>query len=287
MSVSKPIPYPPNTRARGWRFELDPEQVQQSDTWALALPEARPWLLMLWMVAWQQVPCGSMPADDDVIAAKLGMPAKLFAKHKRVLLRGWWLAEDGRLYHDTITERVSDMLKRKEGERKRKADYRAKMEAQRKAEASPQCPEMSRGTDAGQTRERPGKDDTGTGTGTGTGLIPTTTTREPLEDCEVFPMSLGWRPGPQFDVKAKLAGLPVKSPDFPGPGLGEFVSYWMTQEVTMRSQSEWEHALLKSLQRDRLRPTPRLTVFNTPPAAHAGFGDKDYTKGVNLDGSLA
>lgn len=242
---------------------------------------------MLWMVAWQQVPCGSMPADEDVIAAKLGMPAKLFTKHKKVLMRGWWLADDGRLYHDTITARVTDMLNRKEGERKRKAEYRAKMEAQRNAKESPACPEMSRGTDEGQTRERPGKDDTGTSTGTGTGLSTTTTTREPVAECEVFPMALDWRPTRQFTVKAKMAGLPVNDPDFPGPALGEFISYWMTQEVTLRTQSEWEHALLKSLQHTRMRPAPVLTVFNTPPRSHAGFADKDYTKGVNEDGSLA
>ena len=29
-------PYPAITRAKGWRFELDYEQVDQSDTWALA-----------------------------------------------------------------------------------------------------------------------------------------------------------------------------------------------------------------------------------------------------------
>ena len=105
-------PYPADTRAKGWRFELDLERVAQSDTWVLAKAELRPWLLMLWAVAWQQTPCGSLPDDDELIAARVGMDSELFAKHKRVLLRGWMLADDGRLYHATITERVLEKLKR-------------------------------------------------------------------------------------------------------------------------------------------------------------------------------
>lgn len=150
----------------------------QSDTWALARPDVRPWLLMLWTIAWQQVPCGSMPGDEELIVARLGIDADVFEHCKRVLLRGWWLAEDGRLYHPTITQRVLDMLGRKDAERQRKADYRARMEAERKlAEANAQAQmshgtdmEMSHGTNAGQTRESGGSDATGTGTGTGTGL---------------------------------------------------------------------------------------------------------------------
>lgn len=160
-------PYPSDTRAKGWRFELDLERVMQSDTWALASPEVRPWLLMLWTVAWQQVPCGSMPSDDALIAARLGMKLTAFKKAKDVLMRGWWLADDARLYHGTIAERVLDMLGRKESDRKRKAEYRARMEAERKAAEVSSVPPMSHGTDAGQTLDSIVRDGTSTGTGTG------------------------------------------------------------------------------------------------------------------------
>jgi hypothetical protein len=160
-------PYPADTRAKGWRFELDIERVMQSDTWALAPPELRPWLLMLWVVAWQQVPCGSMPSDDALIAARLGMKPPAFKKVRDVLMRGWWSANDGRLYHGTIAERVLDMLGRKEGDRKRKADYRARMDAARKSAESSGVPGMSHGTDTGRTVESDRKDDTSTGTSTG------------------------------------------------------------------------------------------------------------------------
>lgn len=175
-------PYPSDTDAKGWRFELDYEQVERSDTWALAAPEIRPWLLMLWMTAWKQVPCGSLPDDDELIAVRIGMPLDMFQASKHRLLRGWWRADDGRLYHRVLTERVLDMLAKKEKERVRKAGYRAR-NASGKPRPSGGSPDMSHGTDTGQTPEShgsdPGRDDTGTGTsinsvptGVGTGVPP-------------------------------------------------------------------------------------------------------------------
>lgn len=165
----QPIPYPADTKAKGWRFELDLEQIKQSDTWDLAaeVPMAQHALLMMWTTAWQQVPCGSMPADRILVRAKLKIPPKLWEPMAEVVLRGWWLAEDGRLYHDTIVSRVKDMLSRKSDERQRKAEYRARMEAERQAQSSAGVPQMSHGTTHGQQPDGHGKDDTGTGTGTG------------------------------------------------------------------------------------------------------------------------
>ena len=118
-------PYPADTRAKGWRLEIDHERIRQSDTWALASPELRPWLLMLWMVAWEQTPCGSLPADDALIAARIGMSPKVFAKNREVLMRGWIEADDGRLYHKVLSERVTEMLARRLKDRARTAKLRA------------------------------------------------------------------------------------------------------------------------------------------------------------------
>lgn len=161
--MTRPVPYPSDTRAKGWRFELDHEKIEQSDTWALAPAELRPWLLMLWLTAWKQTPCGSLPAEDDLIAARIGMPLKTFQKHRAVLRRGWWVAEDGRLYHDTIVSFVVDMMTRRRKESDRKALARAKTLAD-SPPIPPVVPPLSRGTDAGLHPES----DTGTGTGTST-----------------------------------------------------------------------------------------------------------------------
>jgi hypothetical protein len=168
--LTKPAPYPSDTKAKGWRFELDLEQVMQSDTWDIAseVPFAQPALLMIWAMAWVQTPCGSMPSDLDIVRVKCKIPRDVWPQVRDVVLRGWWLADDGRLYHDTIVARVNDMLGRKVSERQRKADYRARMDSERQAHPSSDVPHMSHGTDSGQTQDGQGKDDTGTGTGTGT-----------------------------------------------------------------------------------------------------------------------
>lgn len=168
MSDVKPAPYPADSRAKGWRFELDMERIEQSDTWALAPADIRPWLLMLWATAWKQTPCGSLADDDELIAVRIGMKPSMFNKNKAVLMRGWWKAADGRLYHDTVTTRVLEMLDTKDKGRQRKAEYRKRKAAEEAANAA----NLSHGTDAGRSQDShgsdPGGDDTGTGTGTRT-----------------------------------------------------------------------------------------------------------------------
>lgn len=125
-------PYPADTRAKGWRFELDYEQIEQSSTWALAGPDVRPWLLMMWLTAWRQVPCGSLPKDTDVIAAQIGMTPKLWVRYQAVMLRGWFDGDDGRLYHPTLIKRVEEMMSRRRSDSDRKA-----RERMRKADGQP------------------------------------------------------------------------------------------------------------------------------------------------------
>lgn len=122
-------PYDAKVTSKGWRFELDMNRIKNSDTWALASPAQRPWLLMIWSVAWEQAPCGSMPNDPRLIAAHIGMPAEEFERLREVLMRNWWLASDGRLYHDVLVSRVLEMLGKREDGRKRQSKHRSKAAA--------------------------------------------------------------------------------------------------------------------------------------------------------------
>lgn len=138
-------PYPATTKAGGFKFELDCERIAQSDTWALASTRQRPLLLMLWFIAWQQTPCGSLPADDVLIAARLGLDADAFQSDKAILLRGWAEASDGRLYHPVLAELVLEMMGRKAGSAKRQAAYRQRQQSAGQADDK-------RETDAAVTR---------------------------------------------------------------------------------------------------------------------------------------
>jgi uncharacterized protein YdaU (DUF1376 family) len=122
---SRPAPYPADTRAKGWRFELDMERFKESDTWLKARTGARrAMLLLLWAEAWQQKPCGTLPNDDEMVATMLDMEPEEFASHRAVLMRGWWLADDGRFYHDVLVDRVLAMLAKREKDAKRIAAKR-------------------------------------------------------------------------------------------------------------------------------------------------------------------
>lgn len=129
-------PYPTDTRAKGWRFELDYEQIEQSSTWALAGPEGQAWALKLWLTGWRQVPCGSLPGDEEVITALLGMTQKQWHRHRKALMRGWIVADDGRMYHDTITVRVMEMLAKRRSDSDRQATRRAAIAAERERDSA-------------------------------------------------------------------------------------------------------------------------------------------------------
>lgn len=143
-------PYPADTRAKGWRFEIDMEKARQSDTWALTLQrgwEPKALLVWMWSVAWEQTPCGSLPNDEELIAARLELPAKVWEKHRAILMRNWWLADDGRLYHDIIVSRVLAMLAKRASDAERAANRRAR------TSASDDSPPESRVTNGGVNRE--------------------------------------------------------------------------------------------------------------------------------------
>lgn len=109
----------------------------------------------------------------------------------------------------------------------------------------------------------------------------------PTGSIEVFAIAADWQPSPQFATLAKLAGLPVKDQAAIDAGLGSFKAYWLTQPHTIRTQAEWEHALVKSLKHEQARSASAPLSPARRAGGHAGFDSKDYTAGVNEDGSLA
>ncbi|MFJ3057168.1 hypothetical protein [Herbaspirillum sp. NPDC087042] len=155
-------PYPAETKAGGFRLELDCDRLFQSDTWALANPQQRPILLMLLAIAWTQKPCGSLPGEDLLISARLGQSLSEFQEHSPVLLRGWIKATDGRLYHPVMTDLVLGMIDRKLGATQRKQAQRV-----RERTALGQAADIiSNGTHANVTRDIRVTDNTTTITNT-------------------------------------------------------------------------------------------------------------------------
>lgn len=83
---------------------VETDRVLKSETWIMGTGDERAAAISLWFQSWHQVPAGSLPNKDEVLA-HLAVCAK-WKKVKAHALRGWVLCSDGRLYHPVVCEKV-------------------------------------------------------------------------------------------------------------------------------------------------------------------------------------
>lgn len=89
-------------------FEFMPVEwgrLLSSDTWMLCSDAEKVAAITLWGRSWAQVPAGSLPQDDRLLAALSGA-GRGWKKVKPMALRGWVLASDGRYYHPVVCEKA-------------------------------------------------------------------------------------------------------------------------------------------------------------------------------------
>ncbi|MBE7186372.1 MAG: DUF1376 domain-containing protein, partial [Methylobacterium mesophilicum] len=150
-------------------------RLRDSDLAAEAAPEACWYAVLLWSAAWHQLPAGSLPANDAVLArlCGLGRDLKTFRKHRADAMRGWVECADGRLYHPVVAEQVNASWSEKLAYRDRKAKRTAIAEKAAEARwgksptsADAEAPAMH---DASQTDASCMPDAMPKGRGTGTG----------------------------------------------------------------------------------------------------------------------
>lgn len=89
---------------------LDVQRLCDSDLAALESPEACWAALLLWCKAWHQVPAGSLPDDDRVLAKFTGYQRApdAWLAIRDGALRGWIKCADGRLYHPVVAEKANE-----------------------------------------------------------------------------------------------------------------------------------------------------------------------------------
>ena len=103
-----------------------------------------------------------------------------------------------------------------------------------------------------------------------------------------FPISATWHPSPTFWPMARRVGISEDSEEY-GPALTDFLGFWRDRPGESRTQAGWEKAFLESWQRYRAfsgakhesKPNRRDKL-----SPHSGFAERDYTQGVNPDGSF-
>ena len=119
-------PYPSITKLNGYEPRIDWQRIRASKTWRLCPADQRNNLLRLWLESWNEYPCGSWEDDDELIAAAIDVPVRVFKAHKDILMRGWRRHSDGRFYHPFIAEKVLQMVDSRKSTAKRVAEWRNK-----------------------------------------------------------------------------------------------------------------------------------------------------------------
>lgn len=117
MIENSPAPMtPPDSDLRDFTYMgLDVVRVRDSGFTAKATGDEFRAGVLLWCASWHQLPAGSLP-DDDVELSNLagyGRVVKEWRRVKVMALHGWVKCADGRLYHETVAEKVNEAWRAK------------------------------------------------------------------------------------------------------------------------------------------------------------------------------
>ncbi len=110
--IEPPIPLDADLRSVRW-FKLDMVSLLNSDFMQLASPEEFKAAFLLWTKSIHQVPAGSLPNDEAILAKLAGgydHRRKGWQRIREMTLHGWDLCSDGRLYHQAVVGTVLDIL---------------------------------------------------------------------------------------------------------------------------------------------------------------------------------
>lgn len=126
----RPAPLvPPDCDMRGLNFmPLDAAGLIESDTYALLNGPEFKAAMALWCKSWtSQVPAGSIPSDDRIIAHLAHLSLADWQAVKEGALRRWVLCSDDRYYHPVVCARALErMPARQEFAEKKSADAERK-----------------------------------------------------------------------------------------------------------------------------------------------------------------
>ena len=113
---------PPEVDLRDFSYmPLDVRTLLSSSLWIKAKrdPRVAHAAMSLWCEAWHQVPCASLPDDDEVLADLASCEPKEWARVKERSLQQFVKCSDGRLYHRTVAVKALESWEAKVARRAR------------------------------------------------------------------------------------------------------------------------------------------------------------------------
>jgi hypothetical protein len=148
---------------------LEVLRLRDSDLTALASGEEFKAAVLLWCVAWHQVPAASLPNDDRLLARYSGGGSG-WKKVKEAALRGFTACNDGRLYHSTIAEKALEAWSAKAAQRARTKAATEAREAKRRAALAQRDEARHEERDDQRDEQRDVERNVDQGIGIGTGI---------------------------------------------------------------------------------------------------------------------
>jgi len=122
---------PPECDLRGMPFmPVDLVRLFDSDLYALSTGDEFKAAFTLFGKAFLQVPAGSLPSDDRILAHLSGAGAR-WARVRDMALRGWIKCDDGRFYHPVVADKALEAWKARIAQRARTEAARQAKAAQR------------------------------------------------------------------------------------------------------------------------------------------------------------
>jgi Protein of unknown function (DUF1376) len=150
---------PPDCNLGGMTFmPLDIVRLRDSDFYILSTGDEFKAGVSLWTKAFLQVPAGSLP-DDDRILAHMSGAGPAWPTVREMALRGFVKCSDGRLYHRVVCEKAAKAWQQR-------IDFQTRTKAATAARAAKRQRDVDRDVVRGD--ERDVHQGIGTGTGTGT-----------------------------------------------------------------------------------------------------------------------
>lgn len=262
---------PENCDLRDFLFTpIEFQRLFASESWLLCSDAEKVAFITLLGQSWSQLPAGSMPSDDRLLAHLSGAGSK-WKKVKAMAMRGWVLCSDGRYYHPIMCEKALEAWLEKLSQRissgsGNQARWGAAFDAQAIADEYQHCRSMLAAINPKSRslskkvpkalQNMPVRSPDGTtsgvpsgsqGTGTGTGNIKPTHTVADSPAVDNSPEELHpaaptrslagdpahWFPDrTQLDARLVRAGIPPPDPSQLPCLLGEFQDYHEGKRLT-------------------------------------------------------
>lgn len=282
---------PPEVDLRDFEFmPLSVRRFRDSDLVSLEPADAVLAAVLLWGAAWHQVPAGSLPDDDRILASLAGFGRAVgeWVKVRDGALRGFIKCSDGRLYHPVVVEKAIEAWQGKLKKRwqtycaalkkscqRRNLPYNPPTFDEWKEQGQPtsvprdnhDCPQGQDGNVPGTDGARPGsvpRENTskGEGEGEGQGLINNSLSpyRDPRLDidglCE--PHAVDWQPDTKrLSAEMQRQGVPMPSSESFERSLRRFNLNYSGKALTVNQQYGKLVAWLDGDRNDK-RTSPRL-----------------------------